>query len=153
MVSCPPPLGCMKNSLVLPIRVSLNQDTRVTMATHMTFITRHLATQMFRKQKITADAAFSPCRSGQTPTICSEDAEVHKQASAEVKNRWSLAFKEQPFHTDGAGADLYCVRVWERWALSGVIPPGRTANCLLQLIGPVSGGPALERIGHLILIL
>lgn len=38
MVARPPPLGCMKNSPGLPIRVSLNQGAGVTMATHMTLL-------------------------------------------------------------------------------------------------------------------
>lgn len=50
------------------------------------------------------------------------------QQSWMVKNRWTIPFSVQAFHTDGARPDLYCVRVWEQLALSGAIPPGRTAN-------------------------
>lgn len=88
MVPCPPPLGCMKNSPGLPIRVSLNQAAGVAMATHMThffFINRHLATQMLclQKHKITA-VIFFCCRTGQAPTVCTVhiDTHTHTQPSA-----------------------------------------------------------------------
>lgn len=54
------------------------------------------------------------------------------QQSWIVKNRWTIPFSLQPFHTDGVRPDLYCVWVREQLALSGAIPPGRTATTVLS---------------------
>ena len=135
MVARPPPLGCMKNSPGLPIRVSLNQGAGVTMATHMTLLSLDTLQRkccVYETQNHSSRKIFR-CRSGQ-PRLYILYIQMHThnhQQSWTVKNRWIITFSVQAFHTDGARPDLYCVQLWEQLAPSGAIPSGRIAKTAL----------------------
>lgn len=119
MVARSPPLGCMKNSPGLPIRVSLNQRAGVTMATH----TRHFY------QSTLSNANVRLClrntKSQQSPVVVFllqvkdilyvlyiEMYTHNHEQSWIVKTRWTIPFSVQAFHTDGVRPDLYRESSW-----------------------------------------
>lgn len=84
MVARPPPLGCMKNSPGLPIRVSLNQGAGVTMATHMTLLSLDTLQRkccVYETQNHSSRKIF-PCRSGQAQIVYTVHTDAHTQPSA-----------------------------------------------------------------------
>lgn len=84
MVARPPPLGCMKNSPGLPIRVSLNQGTGVTVATHMTLLsldTLQRKCYVYETQNHSSRKFFH-CRSGQAQAIYTVRTDAHSLPSA-----------------------------------------------------------------------
>lgn len=144
MVACPPPLGCMKNSPGPPIRVSPNQGAGVTMATHAAHFyqsTLSSANVVFRRTQNHCRHQFASFLQVWCSTGVQMYAHRHQQSWI-VKNRWTIPFSLQPFHTDGVRPDLYCVWVREQLALSGAIPPGRTATTVL----PTSKHTALASV-------